>query len=285
MRALIITNTITRRDEKSLEKYLNEISRFGVLSPEEELALFEIYRAGDEEALHDIMKHNLRFVVSVAKQYQHAGLWLGDLINEGNLGLIKAAQRFDETKGFKFISYAVWWIRQSIILAINKKGRKIRIPQNQTTAHSKIKDAALEFLQQNEREPSVEELAEKTGYASNLVEKCLLMHKNCRSLDEPLEEGEGYSLQFFIEDKSIEKPDFEIVEQHSKREEVKQMLRKLTDKEAAVLRMYYGIGQKLPMTLNDISNYLGLSRERVRQVKDRSLKKLRKNYKEEVYSY
>ena len=155
MRAIKITNTITRRDQKSIEKYLTEISRYDVLTPEQELELFKEYKNGSEKAYLKLIQHNLRFVVSVAKQYQHVGIWLGDLINEGNIGLIKAARRFDETRGFKFISYAVWWIRQSIIQAINEKGKKIKVPQNVNTDTTKIKEKRVEFLQREEREPSM----------------------------------------------------------------------------------------------------------------------------------
>ncbi len=168
MRALKITSSITRRDEKSMEKYLTEISRYEVLTPDEEYALFSKIRNGDEEALLKIVHHNLRFVVSVAKQYQHLGLWLGDLINEGNIGLIKAANRFDETRGFKFISYAVWWIRQSIIQSINQKARKIRLPLNQKATTSKVIKTGIAFMQKEGREPSIEELAEETGFTKQL---------------------------------------------------------------------------------------------------------------------
>ena len=275
MRALIITNRITRRDEKSIEKYLNEISKFEVLSPSEELALFKSYRSGDESALNKIMNHNLRFVVSVAKQYQHTGLRLGDLINEGNIGLIEAAQRFDETRGFKFISYAVWWIRQAIILAINKKAKKIRLPQNLRTIQKEITDASCEILQMTEREPTLLELAEKTGYSEKKVSKCLEMNKKCHSLDAPLEAGEDYSLGSLLEDTQIDRPDYNVAERESNSLQVQSFLKKLPTKEATVLSMYFGIDRKYPMTLKDIGDYMGISRERVRQVRDRALKRLR----------
>lgn len=275
MRALIITNRITSRDEKSIEKYLNEISKFEVLSPSEEIALFKSYRSGDESALNKIMNHNLRFVVSVAKQYQHTGLRLGDLINEGNIGLIEAAQRFDETRGFKFISYAVWWIRQAIISAINKKGKKIRLPQNLRTVQKEIADVTRDILQKTEREPTLLELAEKTGYSEKKVVKCLEMNKKCRSLDAPMEAGEDYSLGSLLEDTQIDRPDHEVVERESNSLQVQSLLKKIPIKEATVLSMYFGINRKYPMTLNDIGDYMGISRERVRQVRDRALKRLR----------
>ena len=196
MRALVITNTITRRDEKSLEKYFNEISRYGVLSPEEELDMFKRIKNNDEDALQKIVNHNLRFVVSVSKQYQGLGLSLGDLINEGNLGLIKAATRFDETKGFKFISYAVWWIRQSILQALNEKSRKIRLPLNHQSNVSKIIAKRTELLQKMEREPTMEELAEETGFSEDVVRKSLESYKKCRSLDAPVDEDSDTCLLY-----------------------------------------------------------------------------------------
>lgn len=276
MRALKITNSITRRDEKSLEKYLNDISKYDVLTPEEELKLFKKFRAGDERALLKILRHNLRFVVSVAKQYQHLGLWLGDVVNEGNIGLIKAARRFDETKGFKFISYAVWWIRQSILQAVNEKSRKIRLPLNRYATISNVM-TQLEKLQQKEgRDPSTAELAHALDIPEREVQKSLESYKLCKSLDAPVDEGDDASLNYFLEDEKIPKPDYKLTVTESQRVEVQMMLNSLRPKEAMILELYYGIGQKYPKTLTDISDILGLSKERTRQIRDRGIRKLRR---------
>lgn len=276
MRALKITNSITRRDEKSLEKYLNDISKYGVLTPEEELNLFRRFKSGDENALRKILGHNLRFVVSVAKQYQHLGLWLGDLINEGNIGLIKAARRFDETKGFKFISYAVWWIRQSILQAVNEKSRKIRLPLNRYAQISKVMKKLEEIQQQQGREPSLSELAVEMGLSESEIQISLESYKLCRSLDAPMEEGDDVSLNTFLEDTKIPKPDHELSVLESQKKEVATLLKSLRPKEAMILELYYGIGQKYPKTLSDISDILGLSKERTRQIRDRGIRKLRR---------
>lgn len=275
MRALKITQTITRRDEKSLEKYLSEISRYDVLSPEEEVELFQRFRAGDERAIEKLINHNLRFVVSVAKQYQVPGLWLGDLVNEGNIGLIKAAYKFDETKGFKFISYAVWWIRQSILQALNEKARKIRIPLNLQGIANKVIAKRTELLQKNEREPSIEELAEATELKTSDVKRCLKTYKMCSSLDAPLSEDGENSLTSVLEDTSIEQPDFQLSVQESQKKEVIELLKCLSPRQATVLQLYFGIGRKHPLSLNDISEHIGVSRERVRQIKDKGLRMLR----------
>lgn len=276
MRALTITNSITRRDEKSLEKYLNDISKYDVLSPDEELNLFQRLRNGDEAALYLLVRHNLRFVVSVAKQYQHTGLWLGDLINEGNIGLMKAARRFDETKGFKFISYAVWWIRQSIMQAINDKGRKIRLPANHHAVTTKVKQAMIQFMQEEEREPNLAELSVITGIPPDNIQKSLEASKSCRSLDAPIEEGGETSLANLLEDYTIATPDHEVAIKDSQRKEVQGLLARLNNAEAKVLTLHYGIERKYPMTLSQISDHIGISKERARQIRDKGLKKLRK---------
>lgn len=275
MRALVITNSITRRDQKSLEKYLNDISKYDVLTPEEEVKLFKEFRNGNELAMEKIVRHNLRFVVSVAKQYQHLGLWLGDLINEGNIGLIKACRRFDETKGFKFISYAVWWIRQSILQAVNERSRKIRIPLNQQSNAFKILKKMEELLQKNERQPSLAELAAETGFTEEVVKKCLENYQKCRSLDAPIDEEGDHALINVMEDQEIESPDHDMVVRETQRVEVQQLLATLPPRTASVISMYYGIGMKHPMTLNDIGENMGLSRERIRQIINRGLRKLR----------
>ncbi len=275
MRALKITHSITRRDEQSLEKYLTEISRYDVLTPEEELRLFKAYKNGSEAAFLKLILHNLRFVVSVAKQYQIPGLWLGDLINEGNIGLIKAARRFDETRGFKFISYAVWWIRQAILQAINEKSRKIRLPLNFTGNTTKIIKKIVEFLQKKEREPSVRELVELTDLSEDVIRNCLLHYKKCGSLDAPMRDDSETSLVNMISDSSIAKPDFDIAVRDSQKKEIKHLLSTLSKRQATIISMYFGIDRQFPMSLTDIAHLFGVSRERIRQVKDRGLRKLR----------
>lgn len=280
MRALKITQTITRRDEKSLEKYLTEISRYDVVTPEEEVELFRRIKQGDERAFEKIIMHNLRFVVSVAKQYQIPGLWLGDLINEGNIGLIKAARKFDETKGFKFISYAVWWIRQSILQALNEKSRKIRLPLNLQGITSKVMAKRSELLQKMEREPSIAELAEATEMEPATIKRSLETYKMCSSLDAPLTDEGDHSLANVLEDEKIRKPDFEISVKESQQKEVKQMLKLLPPRQATVLELYFGIGRKHPLSLSDIGEYIGVSRERVRQIKDKGIRRLRTRARE-----
>jgi RNA polymerase primary sigma factor len=275
MRALKITNSITRRDEKSIEKYLAEISRYELLSPEEETRLFQRLRAGDEAVLNRIVQANLRFVVSVAKQYQNLGLWLGDLINEGNIGLIKAARRFDETKGFKFISYAVWWIRQSILQAVNEKARKIRLPLNQSGKTRKIMTAWTGILQRKERAPSVAELAEATGFKPGEIEKCLETYKMCKSLDEPVQDESQTTLVALMADTNEPAPDHRLSTIESQQKEVRDLLSGLNPRQATVISMYYGIGRKHPVSLGEIADSVGVSRERIRQIRDRGLAKLR----------
>ena len=275
MRQLIITNLITRRDAKSLNKYLNDISRYEVLTIEEETELFRRFNHGEEHALSQIVLHNLRFVVSVAKQYQHSGLWLGDLINEGNIGLIKAAKRFDVTRGFKFISYAVWWIRQSMLQAITEKGRNIRVPSNHRSNTAKIIKAENDLLLEKERKPSIKELAEATGFPETTVKKCLKSYKKCRSLDAPIQADSEMTLGHSMEDQKIPRPDFHLAVKASQKKEVQQMLKGLSTREAKILSLYYGIEGQYPMSLGDIGDYVGLTKERVRQIKDKSIRKLR----------
>jgi RNA polymerase primary sigma factor len=283
MRPLIITNSVTSRDEKSLEKYLVEISRYEVLNPEQESALFKRFADGDKKALSEIILHNLRFVVSVAKQYQHTGLRLGDLINEGNIGLMKAAHRFDVTRGFKFISYAVWWIRQSIIQALNEKGRNIRLPSNHQSNATKIIKAETSFLQKFERKPSIHELAEATGLEAKVVQKCLETYKKCRSLDAPIKADDDMTLARIMKDYEIPAPDFKLAVRESQKQEVNYLLNKLPAREATVLSLYFGIERKHPMSLSDIGEHVGVTRERARQIKDKGLRKLRRrHYKKAV---
>ena len=275
MRALVITNSITKRDSKSVEKYLNDISKYEVLTPEEELKLFQRFRNGDEEAFSEIIRRNLRFVVSVAKQYQNFGLSLNDLINEGNIGLVKAVQRFDETRGFKFISYAVWWIRQMILQAIADKSRKIRLPANQQSTTMKIIEQRNKLLHDLERVPTTEELAEATGLDLKVVQKCLQSHQFCQSLDASMDEDDDYTLKYFLEDQKIDRPDTSLLGIESLRIEIKELLDELNPREAQVLAMFYGIDRMHPASLDEISEPIGVTRERVRQIKDRGLKKLR----------
>ena len=275
MRALKIINSITRRDEKSLDKYLTEISKYEVLTPEEEALLFKKIRNGDEKAFRKVLMHNLRFTVSVAKQYQRSGLWLGDLINEGNIGLIKAAKRFDETKGFKFISYAVWWVRQSILDALSKTGRKIRLPSNHLSVSKNIIQAKNDYLQKHEWEPNSCELSNITGYPEKTVKKCLETYKKCKSLDAPVINDNYTSLANLIEDQKVKKPDHSLVKEESQKQDVKRMLNELPPKEAKVISLYFGIERKFPMNLSDIGQQIGVSKNRARQLKDRGLNRLR----------
>jgi RNA polymerase primary sigma factor len=275
VRALKITQSITRRDQKSLEKYLAEISRYDVLTPEQEVELFRRIENGDETAIDKIVRHNLRFVVSVAKQYQHLGLWLGDLVNEGNIGLMKAARRFDVSRGFKFISYAVWWIRQAILQAINEKALKIRVPGNLKNINSKVREARSRFLQEFEREPTTEELAEITEISPSQIEKSIETYRKCSSLDAPLTSESDDTLVAVLEDNNMRKPDHNLAVRHTQQTEVKQLLDLLPPRQAKVLSMYYGIGQKRAYSLDDISDLLGVSRERTRQIRDKGIRRLR----------
>lgn len=275
MRGLVITHSITKRDEKSTERYLSDIAKYEVLTPKEEVQLFHRIQAGDDSAFDKLVKHNLRFVVSVAKQYQHAGLKLGDLINEGNLGLMKAVRRYDASKGFKFISYAVWWIRQSILSALNERGRKIRLPSNQISTTRKLKRAISQFQQEEGRDPNMAELAAKTKLSLYAVQNSLNNEVRCDSLDAPIQQGETASMASFIEDDTITSPDHRLLNHVSNQVHVRTLLDGLKAKEATILALYFGIDRKYPKTLQDIGEYLGLSKERVRQIKDRSLIKLR----------
>ena len=275
MKALVITNSITRRDSQAIEKYLNDIAKYEVLTPEQELDLFKRFKAGDELAFGKIIRANLRFVVSVAKQYQNLGLSLDDLINEGNIGLIKAARRFDETKGFKFISYAVWWIRQSILQAIADKARKIRLPHSQQSMSNKVNRKREALLQELEREPSLEEIAADSDFSSDDIWNNMLNGNYCQSLDAPVDDEGESSLGNFLEDDNIVSPDNDLAVDESLRIEVQELLGSLSEREALVLSLFFGLGEQRSMSLQDIGEYLGISRERARQIKDRGLRKLR----------
>ena len=281
MRSLTITNTITRREEKSLDKYLTDIGKYPVLTPKEEFVLFQEYKGGDKNALNKIIQHNLRFVVSVAKQYFYVynSLWLGDLINEGNIGLLKAAHRFDETKGFKFISYAVWWIRQNILMAIKEKSRKIRLPNNLSINISKIATAKELFLQKHEREASIEELASSLDLPYKHIKLCEEEVHYCQSLDAPLTGEEDLNLGGLLQDKSTFSPDYDLVVKESQRIQTKQLVSTLPEKYALVIKLYFGLEGQSPMSLEEISNKLGRSRERIRQLKTKALRVMRQHAK------
>lgn len=282
MRQLKITKSITNRESQSLEKYLQEIGKVDLLTPEEEVDLAKRIKEGDQEALERLTKANLRFVVSVAKQYQNQGLSLSDLINEGNLGLIKAAQRFDETRGFKFISYAVWWIRQSILQALAEQSRIVRLPLNKVGSLNKINRAFSELEQEFEREPTPDELAELLEIPSEEVETTLGVAARHVSMDAPFAEGEDNSLLDVLENTSTPDTDkgLEYIESLSK--EIERSLSTLTDRQCDVLKLYFGIGIEHPMSLEDIGDRFGLTRERVRQIKDKAINKLRSTSKSKL---
>jgi RNA polymerase primary sigma factor len=275
MRQLKITKSITNRDSQSIEKYLQEIGKVELVTPEEEVELARRIRTGDQVALEKLTSANLRFVVSVAKKYQNLGLPLNDLINEGNLGLVKAAQRFDETKGFKFISYAVWWIRQSIIQAIAENSRLVRLPLNKVGSLTKINKAFSALEQEFEREPTPDELAECLDMGTEEVKTTLGLAGRHISMDAPFNEEDGNSLVDVLENPDAEHADAGVEYHFSLRVETERTLATLTERERGVLKLFYGIGVDNPMTLSDIGEAMGLTRERVRQIKDKSINKLR----------
>ncbi len=275
MRQLKITKSITNRESQSLEKYLQEIGKVDLLTPEEEVDLAKRIKQGDQTALEKLTKANLRFVVSVAKQYQNQGLSLSDLINEGNLGLIKAAQRFDETRGFKFISYAVWWIRQSILQALAEQSRIVRLPLNKVGSLNKINKAFSELEQNFEREPSAEELANLLEIPTEEVETTLGVAARHVSMDAPFVDGEDNSLLDVLENIHSPKTDQDLEYTESLRTEIERSLSTLTDRQMDVIKLYFGIGVQHPMSLEDIGDKFGLTRERVRQIKDKAINKLR----------
>ena len=278
MRQLKITNKITARESVSLDKYLNDIGKIPMLTAEDEAELAKRIREGDEEALERMTKANLRFVVSVAKQYQNQGLSLSDLINEGNVGLMKAAKRFDETRGFKFISYAVWWIRQAILQSIVEYSRIVRLPLNKVGSYNKVNEAFLNFVQEFEREPTHEELAEILDMRPREISNMLRGGGRHLSFDAPLsgEEGDSTMLDVVSSDFS-ESPDNDLMEQ-SLKEEVQQGLSILSPREVEVLSSYYGLNGYKSLTLEEIGEQYGLTRERVRQIKERAIRRLRKSY-------
>jgi len=275
MRQLKITKQITNRDSKSLEKYFQEISKLDMITADEEVELARRIRKGDDRALNKLVTANLRFVVSAAKQYQGRGLRLSDLINEGNLGLVKAAKRFDETRGFKFISYAVWWIRQSILQAIAQQSRMIRLPQNKIGTMSKIYKAFSRLEQKHERPPSAEEIAKELDITVAQVKSTMKSSPKHVSMDAPFREGESSNLYNVTASKKALKPD-ENVMKESLSTDINQVLNTLPDKEQSVVRLYFGIGENSPRSLNEISEIFDLTRERVRQIKEKGLRILRR---------
>jgi RNA polymerase primary sigma factor len=275
MRQLKITKSITNRESQSLEKYLQEIGKVDLLTAEEEVALAKRIKEGDKLALEQLTKANLRFVVSLAKQYQNQGLSLSDLINEGNLGLIKAAQRFDETRGFKFISYAVWWIRQSILQALAEQSRIVRLPLNKVGSLNKINRAFAELEQEFEREPSTEEIAKMLEISVEEIETTLGVAARHVSMDAPFVEGEDNSLLDVLENDNTPDTDKNLEYSESLRGEIERSLSTLTPRQSSVIKLYFGIGIEHPMSLEDIGERFGLTRERVRQIKDKAINKLR----------
>jgi len=277
MRQLKITKSITNRESQSLEKYLQEIGKVELISPEEEVKLAIRIKQGDQKALDKLTKANLRFVVSVAKQYQNQGLTLPDLINEGNLGLIKAAQRFDETRGFKFISYAVWWIRQSILQALAEQSRIVRLPLNKVGLTNRIQKAYSKLEQEFEREPSAEELAEILELDIEEVSSTLGIGGRHISVDTPLSEGEDNTLIDVLENPNAERAEMNIEHKESLKLEIDRSLKTLTERQKEVICFFFGIGVDHPMSLEDIGERFNLTRERVRQIKDKAITKLRSN--------
>jgi len=274
MRQLKISKQITNRESQSLDKYLQEIGKVDLLTPDEEVDLAKKIRDGDQIALEKLTKANLRFVVSVAKQYQNQGLSLGDLINEGNLGLIKAAQRFDETRGFKFISYAVWWIRQSILQALAEQSRIVRLPLNRVGSLNKISKTFSELEQKFEREPSPEELADVLEVTTNEVVDTLKISGRHVSMDAPFVQGEDNTLLDVLENDGEVTPDSGLMND-SLRREVQRALSTLTQREADVIALYFGLNGEHPMTLEEIGERFDLTRERVRQIKEKAIRRLR----------
>ena len=274
MRQLKITKQVTNRETASLDKYLQEIGKVDLITAEEEVELAQRIKAGDEIALEKLTKANLRFVVSVAKQYQNQGLTLPDLINEGNLGLIKAARRFDETRGFKFISYAVWWIRQSILQALAEQSRIVRLPLNKIGSINKINKTYAFLEQAHERQPSAEEIAKELDMTINDVKESLKNSGRHVSMDAPLVEGEDSNLYDVLNIGESPNPDKTLLHE-SLRTEIERALETLTPREADVVRLYFGLGNQHAMTLEEIGETFDLTRERVRQIKEKAIRRLK----------
>ena len=280
MRQLKITKSITNRESEALEKYLSETGKEELLSAEEEVELAQRIRKGDKKALEKLTKSNLRFVVSVAKQYQNQGLSLPDLINEGNVGLIKAAEKYDETRGFKFISYAVWWIRQSILQAIAEQSRIVRLPLNQLGSMNKINRMLTKFEQENERRPSVDEISEVIDIPEDKVDEAINVSGRQVSVDAPFVDGEDNSLLDVLVNSDAPMADKQLVVE-SLQAEIMDALKMLTVRERNIITAFYGIGQP-EMTLEEIGTKFGLTRERVRQIKEKAIRRLRGNTKNKI---
>ncbi len=274
MRQLKITKQVTNRETASLDKYLQEIGKVDLITAEEEVNLARKIKQGDQLALEKLTKANLRFVVSVAKQYQNQGLTLPDLINEGNLGLIKAAQRFDETRGFKFISYAVWWIRQSILQALAEQSRIVRLPLNKIGSINKINKAYAQLEQEHERQPSAEEIGNMLEMSENDVKESMRNSGRHVSMDAPLVDGEDSNLYDVLRSAESPNPDADLLNE-SLRTEIERSLATLTPREADVIRLYFGLSGQHPMTLEEIGETFDLTRERVRQIKEKAIRRLK----------
>ena len=277
MRQLKISKSITNRESASLEKYLQEIGHQDLLTADEEVELAQQIKKGDRKALERLTKANLRFVVSVAKQYQNKGLSLPDLINEGKLGVIKAAERYDETRGFKFISYAVWWIRQSILQAIAEQSRIVRLPLNQVGSVNRIARELNKFEQENERKPSVEEMADRIDLPEEKIAEAMKINTHHVSMDAPFADGEDNSLLDFLPNTDSPSTD-NVLDQESLRTEIGRVLDVLNDREQKVIKAFFGIGMQ-EMTLEEIGDKYNLTRERVRQIKEKAIRRLRYNTK------
>ncbi|MDI3526490.1 MAG: polymerase primary sigma factor [Tenuifilum sp.] len=281
MRQLKIIKLVTNREAVSLDKYLHEIGKVDLLTAEEEVTLARKIKEGDQEALEKLVKANLRFVVSVAKQYQNQGLSLPDLINEGNLGLIKAAQRFDETRGFKFISYAVWWIRQSILQALAEQARIVKLPLNKIGSINKVNRALAELEQRFEREPTIDELSEMLNLAPDDVKEALKGNNRHLSMDAPITQDEEGSMYDVLLSPDSPMPDKGLLNE-SLRKEIERALSTLSPREANIIRLYFGLNGKHPLTLEEIGEEFDLTRERVRQIKEKALKRLKQTTRSKI---
>ncbi|WP_405266228.1 RNA polymerase sigma factor RpoD/SigA [Cellulophaga sp. Ld12] len=281
MRQLKITKQITNRDTKSLEKYFQEISKLDMITVDEEVEMAKRIREGDQVALNTLVNANLRFVVSVAKQYQGSGLRLSDLINEGNVGLVKAAKRFDETRGFKFISYAVWWIRQAILQAISEQSRMVRLPLNKIGEISKINKVFSYLEQSYQRPPSAIEIARELDMSTAQVKVAMKNSGKHLSMDASFKEGEDSNLYNVVQSKETNSPDSKMMEE-SLTSDIGDLLNTLPSRESEIIRLYYGIGVKAPMSLTEIGEVFEITRERVRQIREKAIRLLRRKSQKEV---
>lgn len=281
MRQLKITKQVTNRESPSLDKYLHEIGKVQLITAEEEVALAKKIRQGDEKALGELINANLRFVVSVAKQYQNQGLSLPDLINEGNLGLIKAAQRFDETRGFKFISYAVWWIRQSILQALAEQARIVRLPLNKIGSVNKVNNTFSRLEQEFQREPTPEEIGDVLEMAPKDVKEALKVSNRHISMDAPLKPDEENTLYDVLLASDSVSPDAELLD-NSLKKEIERSLSTLSSREADIIKLYYGLNGEPPYSLEEIGKLFNLTRERVRQIKEKAIKRLKHTYRSRI---